>query len=330
MASFNARSRSAACANMHVMMIESEVESFAPVILFVFNRPEHTRRSVEALKANNNSAMTPLVIYSDAARNERDEIAVSAVRDYIRTIDGFSDVRIIEQTRNMGLANSVIAGVTEVIDRHGRVIVLEDDMETAPFFIDYMNAALQKYQDEEKVYCIHGYAFPADMTGVGSNTFFLGGAECWGWATWKRAWDNFCPDAKQLINELRSRGLAASFDYDGNYPYMRMLVRQSRGRIDSWAIRWRASAFVRGGLTLWPRVSLVRNFGLDGSGVHCDSTDYFDVMTSDKPFMPDDIPIEVSDVAFSAFGRYLKRREGGVLRRIASLFRRRIIDVIFN
>lgn len=315
---------------MRAMTLESGVKYFAPVILFVYNRPEHTRRSVEALKANNNSAMTPLVIYSDAARNGRDESGVSAVRNYIRTIDGFKDLRIVEQTRNQGLANSIIAGVSDVIERHGRVIVLEDDMETAPFFIDYMNAALQKYHDEEKVYCIHGYAFPADMTGIGSKTFFLGGAECWGWATWKRAWENFCPDAKQLVTQLRSRGLAASFDYDGNFPYMRMLERQSRGQIDSWAIRWRASAFVRGGLTLWPRVSLVRNFGMDGSGVHCDNTDYFDVMLADTPIMPDDIPIEVNGVAFSAYGSYLKRREGGVLRRVASLIRRRIINVVFN
>ncbi|MDH3980405.1 MAG: glycosyltransferase [Gammaproteobacteria bacterium] len=306
----------------------TETQDCAPVALFVFNRPEHTRRTIQSLLENDCSAQTPLVIFSDGARSEKDVPMVESVREYIRGIDGFRDVRIVEQAENRGLAESVIAGVTEVINHHGRVIVLEDDMETSPFFLDYMNRALEKYRDNNNVYCIHGYAFPADMSDVNTETFFLGGAECWGWATWKRAWDNFCPDAMQLISVLRSQGMDKAFDYDGSFPYMRMLKRQSRGRIDSWAIRWRASAFVRQGLTLWPKVSLVRNFGMDGSGVHCDNTSFFDVALADRPVTLADIPIKINKIAFSAYGRYLKEREGSLLQQAMRFIRKRVINVI--
>ena len=306
----------------------TEIQDCAPVALFVFNRPEHTRRTIESLLENDRSAQTPLVIFSDGAHNEKDVPMVEAVRDYIRGVSGFRDVRVVERAENHGLAESVIAGVTEVIDCYGRIIVLEDDMETSPFFLDYMNRALDKYRACNNVYCIHGYAFPADMSDVSTETFFLGGAECWGWATWKRAWDDFCPDARRLIDLLRSRGMDRAFDYDGNFSYMSMLDRQSRGRIDSWAIRWRASAFVRGGLTLWPRVSLVRNFGMDGSGVHCDATSYYDVALADRPVLLADIPVKVDTAAFQAYGRYLKRREGKLLQRIGRFIRKRIINVI--
>jgi hypothetical protein len=309
------------------MPVMTQTQDCAPVALFVFNRPEHTRRTVESLLENNGSAQTSLIIFSDGPRSEKDVSLVDSVRDYIRTIKGFRDVRVVEQPENRGLAESVIEGVTEVVEQYGRVIVLEDDMETSPFFLDYMRA-MEKYRDDDNVYCIHGYAFPADMSDVSTETFFLGGAECWGWATWKRAWDHFCPDAAQLLDLLRSQKIQKAFDYDGNYPYTRMLERQSRGRIDSWAIRWRASAFVRQGLTLWPRVSLVRNFGMDGSGVHCDSTSYFDVALADKPVVLADIPVQINSAAFHAYGSYLKQREGGFLQRAGRFIRKRMNNVL--
>lgn len=306
----------------------TKTNELAPVVLFVFNRPEHTRRTLESLLDNELSEQTSLVIYSDGARSDKDIPKVEAVRDYIRNVEGFRDVRIVEQEVNRGLAKSVIAGVTEVINSYGRIIVLEDDMETSPFFLDYMNRSLEKYRANDNVYCVHGYAFPADMSDVCSETFFLRGAECWGWATWKRAWDQFCPDAGQLFGLLRSKGMEKSFDYDGKYAYMRMLKRQSHGRIDSWAIRWRASAFVNEGLTLWPRVSLVRNFGMDGSGVHCDATSYFDVALADRPVSLADIPIKVNSAAFHAYGQYLKRREGNLMQRVGRFIRKRVINVV--
>ena len=306
----------------------TEIKECAPVALFVFNRPDHTRRTIESLLANGCSAQTPLVIFSDGARSEKDVPKVEAVRKYIRRISGFRDVQVVERAENRGLANSVIAGVTELIDRYGRVIVLEDDMETSPFFLDYMNRALEKYRGHDNVFCIHGYAFPADMTDVSTETFFLAGAECWGWATWKRAWDHFCPDARRLIDLLRSQGMERAFDYDGNHAYMRMLERQSIGRIDSWAIRWRASAFVRGGLTLWPRVSLVRNFGMDGSGVHCVPTSYYDVELADRPVVLADIPVRVDSAAFNAYGRYLKHRDGNLLQRVHRFIKKQVVNVV--
>lgn len=302
----------------------------SPVVLFVFNRPDHTKLTVESLLRNDLSGQTSLIVYSDAAARESDEALVASVRDYIRGISGFKDVQLIEQSSNQGLANSVIAGVTEVVERYGTLIVLEDDMETSRYFLAYMNEALSKYQHEERVYCIHGYAFPADMQHVKNEAFFLKGAECWGWATWKPAWERFCPDADLLLGDLKKQGLESEFNYNGSFPYLRMLKRQSLGRIDSWAIRWRASAFINNGLTLWPRTSLVRNIGLDGSGVHCDSTDYFDVQLAQQPVRLENIPIEVDQDAYKSYAAFLKRRQGGILVNLYRFFRKRICNVLFN
>jgi len=313
-----------------VMTSSGVTQPCSPVVLFVFNRPEHTKLTVDSLLRNDLSNDTSLIVFSDAAAKEEDKASVAAVRDYIRSIDGFRDVSLIERPSNMGLANSVIAGVTEVVERYGRVIVLEDDMETSRYFLAYMNEALEKYQDEPRVYCIHGYAFPADMQHVNGDAFFLRGAECWGWATWKSAWGRFCPDAGILLQALKLKGLERDFDYNNSYPYMRMLKRQACGRIDSWAIRWRASAFVNDGLTLWPRISLVRNIGMDGSGVHCDTTDYFDVQLMQQPVCLEGIPVEINQEAYRSYAAYLKRREGGLFINLVRFFRKRVYNVIFN
>jgi hypothetical protein len=239
--------------------------NLAPITLFVYNRPWHTQQTVEALMANEFAAESNLIIFADGAKSTKDKDKVTEVRQYIHSITGFKSIKIYEQNANQGLANSVIAGVTKVINEFGRIIVLEDDMVTSPYFLRYMNEALEMYKNDKKVISIHGYMFP--VKGELPDTFFLRGADCWGWATWKRGWDCFEEDG-QALTEKFNKELIKEFNYINSYPFYKMLQDQIKGKVDSWAIRWYASAFLQDKLTLYPGKSLVENIGLDGSGIH--------------------------------------------------------------
>ena len=238
----------------------------APVVLLAYNRPEHLRRAVATLQANAEASQTPLYIYCDAAKTPADQQQVENVRAIAQSVDGFKSVNLVMRQRNMGLANNVIDSVTHVLDIYGRVIVVEDDLEVSPYFLRFMNDALETYKDEERV----GHIQACDFTHAAlPDTFLIQWTGSWGWATWKRAWQHFNPDGKALLAQLRSRGLTRRFDFNGKYGFTRMLRRQTEGKNDSWAIRWNASLFLKGILSLNVGRSLVANNGFDGSGTNC-------------------------------------------------------------
>lgn len=239
----------------------------APILLFVYNRPEHLKRTVEALKKNVLASESELYIYSDAPRTEEDNNNVAQVRKYIRTITGFRNIHITEREHNWGLAKSIIEGVSSQIAIHGKVIVLEDDLITAPYFLKFMNDALEMYKYDEKVGHIQGCDFTQDTSLP--DTFFIKWTGSWGWATWERAWKHFNPDGKALLRQLEERKLTYKFDFNGKYGYTRMLRRQIEGKNNSWAIRWNASLFLDDMLSLNVGKSLVQNEGFDGSGTNC-------------------------------------------------------------
>ena len=265
--------------------------NLAPIALFCFNRLRHTQSTVEALMANGLAQESELWIFSDGPRTEADFVKVQELRSYLITITGFRAIHLIERKNNMGLAASIIAGVSELCDRFGRIIVVEDDIITAPFFLEFMNEALELYADTDEVVSIHGYVFP--LAKMLPETFFLKGADCWGWATWKRGWKLFKPDGVELLEQLERRGLSREFDFDNNMGYTQMLRDQIAGKVNSWAIRWYASAFLENKLTLYPGISLVQNIGHDGSGVHCGVSNTFDVrVAEEKPLLRKLSPIE--------------------------------------
>lgn len=259
----------------------------APIVLFAYNRPEHTREAIESLLRNGLASDSELHVFSDGARTAETTERVAQVRSYIRGITGFRTVRLHERERNMGLAASVIDGVSRLIDEHGRVIVMEDDLKVAPRFLEYMNAALQRYAGEESVMQISGHMFPVDIPASG-EAFFLPFVSSWGWATWERAWRRFDPAAGGYEILKADAKLRRAFNMDGAYDYFSMLEAQLEGRVDSWAIRWNLSVFLHGGMVLYPAKSLVENAGFDGSGVHCGIAPAHPV--SDAGFLPGSFP----------------------------------------
>lgn len=281
----------------------SKQDKLAPVVLFAFNRPDHLRATLDALKANALASDTSLYVYADGARGPQDEAGVSAVRQLVRQTQGFKQVTLIERPVNMGLAQNIISGVTDMCERFGQVIVLEDDLVTAPYFLQYMNDALALYADDERVASIHGYVYPVRQKLP--DTFFIRGADCWGWATWRRAWCNFNPHGPSLYQALIERKLTTAFNFGNNYPYMGMLEAQIEGRNNSWAIRWYASAFLADQVTLYPGQSLVDNIGNDNSGTHSDSTTMYDVALNKEPLKLTRLAAEESAQGQAAFADFM-------------------------
>jgi hypothetical protein len=287
--------------------------SLAPVALFVYNRLDHTHRTVQSLQANVLAKDSDLYIFADAARTVAAEVQVNAVREHLKTIDGFKSVTIRLREVNLGVDDNIIQGVTEVINHYGKVIVLEDDLVTSKWFLKYMNDSLEFYANQEEVACIHGYLLPVQQEL--KEVFFLKGADCWGWATWKRAWDLFEPDGSILLNKVQRRALESEFDFGNTYPYTQALSDQAEGKSTCWDIRWHASAFLENKLTLYPGKSLVNNIGHDNSGTHCVTTQSYEVALAEEPV---NVEVDVfhDELAYAAFADFFRTLPNqGVLRK---------------
>lgn len=293
----------------------------APITLFAYARPGHTQRTIEALLRNIEANKHDLIVYSDAPHSPEKSQAVSAVRDYLQTIEGFRSVTINNRPHNYGLAKSIIDGVSEVLLHHERIIVVEDDMVTSPYFLTYMNEALECFADDDRVISVHGYVYPVQQ--ALPEAFFLRGADCWGWATWRRGWVHFNPDGQALLDELERRGLSKEFDFNGSYEYSKMLKDQIKGRNDSWAIRWYASAFLADKLTLYPGRSLVHNIGNDSSGTHCGSDASYDVKLSGAVINLLGLKVAESKVARAAFEAFFWSIKVSFSARAVNYFKRR-------
>lgn len=276
----------------------------APILLFTYNRPAHTRRIIESLQLNPLAADSHLTIYSDYWKTAADRTPVEEVRHILSGgITGFASVTLVEQTQNKGLAQSIISGVSKTLEEHDRVIVLEDDLVVAPHFLRFMNDALETYKDEPRVGHIQACDFTRNTTLP--DTFLIKWTGSWGWATWKRAWQHFEPDGNVLLAELNERKLARAFDFNGNYGFTRMLRRQIEGRNNSWAIRWNASLFLKDILSLNVGKSLVQNDGFDGSGTNCGGGGLYHSQLWLAPLPVEKIsPVEENKAARKAYERY--------------------------
>ncbi|MBQ5454975.1 MAG: glycosyltransferase, partial [Prevotella sp.] len=231
---------------------------------------------------------------------------VNEVRQFIHSIKGFKEIHYVERTENWGLARNIIDGVTTLVNQYGRVIVLEDDLIVAPYFLQFMNDALETYKDEENVCHIQACDFTKDP--ILPDTFLIKWTGSWGWATWKRAWKLFNPNGQELLDELIRRKLTYRFDFNGKYGYTRMLRNQIKGKNNSWAIRWNASLFLADKLSLNVGKSLIQNEGFDGSGTNCGSGNLYDSDLWMKPLPVVKIqPIVENEAARQAFSNYYAR-----------------------
>ncbi len=296
-------------------------QPLAPIALFVYNRPVHMQQVLDALVLNEEALESELYIFCDGPKEnsiEENSVKIAEVRTIARTEKRFKNVHVAERAANMGLSRSIISGVTEVISKHGKIIVIEDDILASPGFLKYMNDALEMYEKDEPVGCIHAWNYSMDVEGFSSDTFFLRGADCWGWATWKRAWQLFNPDGKQLLETIEEKKLQYEFNRKGTHEFVEMLKDQIAHKNDSWAIRWHASLFVNNRYCLFPIKPLVENIGLDSSGTHCGSFDW----EQDKinGLKLEKIEISENELFFKKYRQYLtSEKRKNQLKRVKKL-----------
>lgn len=265
------------------------------------------------MQKNELAEQSDLFIFSDAAKTDADKSAVQEVREVAAQVAGFKSVQIISREQNLGLANSIISGVTQLVNQYGNVIVFEDDLVSSPYTLKFFNDALARYSDNDKVMHIGAYMFDLGHKNL-PETFFFRAAFSWGWATWASAWKNFEPDINKLIAQFDADKINR-FSVDGTMNFWKQMSDFKAGKNNSWAIRWYASVFLNGGLTLNPKNSLIHNIGHDGSGTHSNIENMYQVQVAQQPvaYFPNDVQEDVQ--AYQAIKHFLKNRKGSLLQR---------------
>lgn len=269
---------------------------------------------LQALESADLAKDSDVFIYSDGAKNANSIEAVNKVRAIIAEPWQFNNIKIIERERNLGLAQNVISGVTEVISKYGKVIVLEDDLQISKVGLRYFNDALDVYEKEEKVMEISGYMYPVKDAAKLPETFFFRVANSWGWATWERAWKKYNPNIDELIADFDQEKIKR-FSIDHTENFWKQVNEYKAGKINSWAIRWYLTLFNNNGLALYPRQSMIQNMGTDGSGTHSDADTMYHVelATQAATYFPQEI--EENKDAYEAIKYFYKNRKGSLLAR---------------
>lgn len=244
----------------------------APIAVFAFNRADNLARTLQALAENELANQSAVTIFCDGPRTEEERQKTDAVRRIARAASGFAEVSVVEREENWGLKRSLETGIAHILDTHERIIVVEDDIVTSKYFLQYMNDALELYAQHPKVASISGYCVPHSLKSA-PETFFLRGGECWGWATWKNRWQAlYTGDAQQMLDAIRENHLIKYFDMDGTCPSTAILQDAAEGKVSSWFMPWCAAICVAGKLTLHPSQPLIKNIGF-ASGTHSHNAD---------------------------------------------------------
>lgn len=299
------------------------MQNLAPIALFVYNRPEHTRRTLKFLQANLLADESRLFIYADAAKTDADEENVKAVSDLISKVEGFLSVKIIAQKQNLGLAESIIKGVSELVNEYGKVIVFEDDLLSSPYTLQYFNEALAQYQNEDTVMHISAYMYPLAYADDLPETFLYRAVHSWGWATWKRAWIHFNPDIDNLIQQFDAQKIN-QFSIEGKMNFWNQMKGFKARKNNSWAIRWYASVFLNQGLSLNPSKSLINNIGHDGTGIHSNVENTYSVSIHQHAITHfPDLMVENAK-AYQMVKNFLAKRKGNILQRVIRFIRKKL------
>jgi len=243
--------------------------TLAPIALFVYNRAEHTQRTLEALRANDLARRSQLYVFADGPRHGSVIQSVKRVRNLFRGIHGFQSVTLIERDVNLGLATSVISGVTHLCNEFGRAIVVEDDVVTSVDFLNFMNSALERYENELRVFSVSGFNFAVRVPeSYPFEAYFAYRSSSWGWGTWRDRWERADWQVRDFDRFRRDKHTQRAFNRGGQ-DLSDMLIAQMLGETDSWAIRWAYTHFLSDAASLLSTVPKVYNIGLDASGVHC-------------------------------------------------------------
>lgn len=242
--------------------------NIAPLVLFVYNRPKHSLRTLEAIKKNYLSANTKLYIFADGPKEnttDKELFEIKETRKLLREQQWCGEVEIIESIKNVGLAKSIENGVSRIMELHGKAIILEDDIVTSPYFLTYMNEALHLFENRLDIGAINAYAIDFLSKNDFPEYFLIYNSDCWGWATWKDRWKDYIHDAKFLKDQLIKLNKLHLFEFGGHIP---ILDAQIEGRIDTWDVQWHAVNIIQNRKSVFSKHTFIQNIGQDGSGTH--------------------------------------------------------------
>jgi hypothetical protein len=248
----------------------------SPIIIFTYNRLNHLDTLIQSLKKNVLFEKSKVLVFSDGPKNEIDKKKIKKIRIYLKKKLISSNCEIIERSSNYGLSKNIIDGINHTFKKYDQAIILEDDLEVSPIFLNYMNDALNLYASSKNVASISGYMYPIEPKKFSNDFFFLKLIESWGWGTWKRAWNNFEKNSLRLKKKIDEKKLANEFNFESGVSYYKILEGNINGLNDSWAVRWYASTFLKNMYTLFPSKSFVKNIGIDNSGENCSYTTVYD------------------------------------------------------
>jgi hypothetical protein len=256
--------------------LEETPVNWVPIVLFTYDRPDHTRQTLEALRANEGARESDLIVYSDGPKTPDRAESVQDVRAYLGSLTGFKSITVVDREHNLGLAASVIAGVTEALTESPSVIVMEDDLLTSTNFLAFVNAALATYERRPDVFSVTGYNYPLQIPETYREDAYLSyRSSSWGWGTWADRWNQVdwsISDYDAFVRDERAQELFRR----GGDDLAPMLELQMTGKLDSWSIRFDYAHYKHDAFCVHPVVSKVQNIGFDGTGVHCgESDDYF-------------------------------------------------------
>jgi hypothetical protein len=285
----------------------------APIGLSTYSRLQHLRQTIAALQKNKLAEKSELFVFSDAPK-AGDEEKVEAVRRYLRTIEGFKAVHIIEREENSRVGNSR-GGMRMLLERYGKTIFLEEDILTAPSFLCFMNQALEKYEGNDRIFSISGYCppirIPADYK---HDVFMVRRFNGWGVGIWKERFDTVKPLSPSEFERFAARKeQTEGFSKGGGKDMLAMLKADAYGKIDAFDVKAMYAQFLSDRYTIYPKKSLTSNIGMDGTGVHCVVTSKFKVPLSDTSqfVLPDNLIIDKRIVEaylkFRASGDYAER-----------------------
>ena len=245
------------------------MNAYAPIALFVYNRLPHVKRVIQAIKKNSLSQKSIIYIFSDFSDSEFEKIKIKKIRKYLKNIKFFKKVIMIEREHNFGTSKNITHGLKQIFKKHDKCIIIEDDVIISNNFLDQMNYFLEKFNKNNKIASIEGFMYPVKFDKNLPKYFAIRGSGCWGWATWKRCWKNYENSAIKLIEKFeKNKNLIHEFNYYNSYPYYKMLKKQLKTD-NSWSIKWAAGNFLKKKYTIYFKNSLVKNIGVDGSGVNC-------------------------------------------------------------
>ncbi len=280
--------------------------SNAPILLFAYKRPEHTRRLLESLANNAEAAESELHIFIDGPKHADEKKEIEKVSVIAKSKLWCRKVSVYKNTQNQGVPQQVIGAVSKFCQKEGRAIILEDDLILSPYFLNHMNTTLKRYANEKKVMEVTGYIYPVEHLNVECG--FMRGSCGWGWGTWERAWKLFEPDGKKLLARLSDRKMRYEFNFRNSYKYFSILQDQVKGKVGGWDIRWFASIFLNQGFTLYPSVSLVRNTGFDGTGTNARKSNQYETPLLDHPISNFPAAIEESEEILAAIIKYYRQK----------------------